>query len=173
MARSSQVSRRLVRWLPLTILTACVVGDPGWVYTVRGATPVEDGGRRFDIAGPEGLKLRIYADAFTGSLDTEVEVIGSTRPLPDTTRLAVTIIDKFGRSLPPHRSRPSSSECQAGGRTDSGFPADTIVCSASTTAAIHPITGCSRNPDLDEITIKITGLGEGFPPEVRVQAVAE
>jgi hypothetical protein len=134
---------------------------------------VEDGGRRFDIAGPEGLKLRIYADAFTGSLDAEIDVLGTTRPLGETTGLAVAIMDKSGRRLPPHRSRPSSSRCQAGGRTTSSFPADAMVCTASATAAIHPIRGCSRNPDLDEITIKVTGLGEGFPPEVIVQAVAQ
>jgi hypothetical protein len=34
------------------------------------------------------------------------------------------------------------------------------------------MVGCSRNADLENIKIVVTGLGDGFPPEITVSLVA-
>jgi len=162
----------MVRWLPLTIATACGFGDPGWLYVVPGATSVQDSGRRFDTTDPDGLKLRVYADAFTGYLGAEVDVLSTKRPLSDSAHLVLSVTDRAGRPLPPERAVPPISHCRTGGRAGSGFPADAVVCSARATFTIDPMVGCSRNADLEDVKIVVTGLGEGFPPEVRVPIVA-
>lgn len=172
MAFSSFTSRRVVGWLPVVLATACVLGDPGWVYTVPKGTPVQDSGRRFDVAGPHGLKLRVYADAFTGSLGAEVDVLSPELPLPDSTHLVLSVTDRAGQTLRPQLGAPSISGCRIGGRAGSGFPGDALVCSARASFAIVPRVGCSRNADLETVKIVVIGLGDGFPPEITIPLVA-
>jgi hypothetical protein len=166
-----EVSRRtLCSWFLLG--TACTFGDPGWHYEAVDATPIQESGLRYDTAGPAGLHLRVYASAFTGSLDTEVDAVGSVHPLPDTTRLLLTVLDNSGRPLPPHRRMPAVSVCRTGGRAEGRFPTDAVVCSASATFTIRPTSGCSRNPDLDRVTLVVEGLGPGYPPNVKIPLAA-
>jgi hypothetical protein len=171
-ASRPKASLRFLGWLPVAVATACVFGDPGWVYAVPNATPVQDSGRRFDVVGPDGLQLRVYADAFTGSLGAEVDVLSSKLPLPDGTHLALSVIDAAGRTLRPERAVPPISGCRTGGRAGSGFPAGAVVCSARASFAIVPMVGCSRNADLEHVKIVVTGLGDGFPSEITVPVVA-
>jgi hypothetical protein len=167
-----KTSRRFLGWLPVALATACVFGDLGWVYIIPKATPVQDSGRRFDVVGPDGLRLRVYADAFTGSLGTEVDVFSSKLPLPGSTHLVLSVVDAAGRTLGPQRGVPPISVCRTGGRAGSGFPAGAVVCSARASFAIVPMVGCSRNADLEKLKIVVTGLGDGFPSEIRVPVVA-
>src|SRR3954469_1595208 len=111
MSPSSRKSRGCASWFPLVVATACGFGDPGWLYTPPGATPVQDNGRRYDVTGPAGLQLRVYADAFTGSLDAEVDAVGSRQPLADNTHLTLTVEDSSGRPLSPYRPIPPVSTC--------------------------------------------------------------
>ena len=172
MASRSKTARRVVGWPALALATACVLGDPGWMYTVPRATPVHDNGSRFDVLRPDGLKLRVYADAFAGSLSAEVDVLSPTRLFPESTRVVLSVIDRAGKTLRPERGVPALSGCHTGGRPGSGFPGDALVCSARASFTIIPMVGCSRNADLEDVKIVVTGLGEGFPPEVIVPLVA-
>lgn len=155
------------------VVTACVVGDPGWHYEAPIGTPIQENGLRYDVKDPSGLLVRVYAGAFTGSLDADVDVIGSSVPLASNSHLTLNVIDGTGRPLPPHRLRPASSRCRLGGRQGSGFAPDVMVCSATASFAIHPVAGCSRNPDLDRVMIAIGGVGAGPLHEVRVAMRAD
>jgi hypothetical protein len=58
-------------------LGACVslLGcDPGWVYKVAGATPVQDEGLRYVVPATGGLRVRVHQEMFAGDLTTELEV---------------------------------------------------------------------------------------------------
>jgi hypothetical protein len=163
----------VARCLAAAAVTGCILGDPGWIYEATGGVPVHENGLRYDLKGPSGLLIRVHASAFTGSLDAEVDVVGSDMPLPGDTHLALSIMDHAGRPLPHYRGRPATSGCHPGGRVGSGFAPTSLVCSASEAFAIRPISGCSRNPDLDQVTIVIAGIGTSFPGEVRVPMLAK
>ncbi len=152
-------------------VSGCIIGDPGWIYEAPGGAPVQDSGLRYDVKGPMGLLVRVHASAFTGSLAVEVDVAGSDVPLPSDTRLELSIIDKAGRVLPHYLGSPARSDCRPGGRAGSGFVPTTLVCFAREAFAIRPIAGCSRNPDLDHVSLVVAG--SGVPAQVRIPMLAK
>jgi hypothetical protein len=156
------------RCLAAAAVTGCVLGDPGWIYEATGGVPVQESGLRYDVKGSSGLLVRVHASAFTGSLTAEVDVVGSNVSLPSDAHLALSLIDRSGRPLPHYRGLPPSSGCRSGGRAGSGFAPTSLVCFAREAFEIRPISGCSRNPELDQVTLVIAGMGDGFPSEVRV-----
>jgi hypothetical protein len=156
------------RCLAAAAVTGCVLGDPGWIYEATDGVPVQESGLRYDVKGPSGLLVRVHASAFTGSLTAEVDVVGSEVSLPSDAHLTLRILDRARRPLPHYRGLPPSSGCRPGGRAGSGFAPTSLVCFAREAFEIRPISGCSRNPELDQVTLVIAGMGDGFPSEVRV-----
>jgi hypothetical protein len=154
-----------------SLLVGILGCDPGWHYRATAGTPVQADGLRYDIPRAGSPKVRVYASAFTGSLDVELTLQNvDAGPLklrsPD-----LRTSDIRGASLreqfPIRRSCPVVDDVME-------IPAG-HACTLAKTFGIQPLVSGlllpRENPDLARISVKLT-LDEPKPfPDVQVPMV--
>jgi hypothetical protein len=153
------------------LLFGTVGCDPGWHYQATAGTPVQADGLRYDIPGTGNPKVRVYASAFTGSLDVELTLQNvDSGPLKLRSPNLWTS-DVRGASLreqfPIRRSCPVVEDVME-------IPAG-HACTLAKTFRIQPLVSGlllpHENPDLARISVKLT-LDEPKPfPDVQVPMV--
>ena len=146
--------------------------DPGWHYLAVGGHAVQEDGLRYDVAASPSIAVRVVANAFTGFLSTEVDLVGVGRTLPYDAHATLSAVDSSGGTLPIDPSMTTTSECRLGGRAGSGFPTTQNVCFVGAHFQIQPVVGCLRNPKLEHIVLTAKVVGDGLSEEVRIPLTA-
>jgi hypothetical protein len=145
-------------WRPICLLLFAlpVVGcDPGWHYHATSGTAIQIDGLRFDVPSANP-KVRVYASAFTSSLDVELTITNiETQPL---TLALPELHASDGRGTPLREKFPTRRSCPL---------ADDIMvipgggaCTLASVFAIQPLVPGfllpRDNPDLASISLNLT-----------------
>jgi hypothetical protein len=153
-------------WL-LVVAFLAVACDPGWHYQATSGTAIQAEGLRYDIPSANP-KVRIYASAFTSSLDVELTLTNlESYPL----ELALPELQAsdargtlLGEHFPIRRSCPLTGDVMVipGGG----------ACTLASVFAIQPLVPGlllpRENPDLGRISVKLTTAEPAPFPDIKV-----
>ena len=127
--------------------------DPGWHYRAESGRPINEHGLRFNVATPSGLKLRVYASAFTGRLGVKVDLFGLG--ITQATESAFS----FRSTIPKTTISPAlildlneNDAFLADGQMQGSLQIYSFAALATTQDQTRRRNWLHRNPSLDRIT---------------------
>jgi hypothetical protein len=134
--------------------------DPGWTYKSITGRPVHDAGRGYELPESEGIRSKVSAGLFAGTLDASLEVRNNSQDVLSVPMHALGVRDATGTPL--RRRVEFAADC-GGKLTDD-------ICELSFDQTCHVAAGFNakpfrgrmgvllreRNTDLSNITIYLT-----------------
>jgi hypothetical protein len=144
----------------LMLAGGCGLSDPGWHYASPEGEAVHDDGLRYKLRQVNGIEVRVHGGLFAGSLRVELDVqnAGNERVEIDTGAFAV--LDAKGSIL--RRRVPLTATCEGRAKGEVCVLGRGQTCQlAGTFQALPYASGLGgwfgmRNPDLREITVRLT-----------------
>jgi hypothetical protein len=141
---------------------SCNPSDPGWHYKSDRGTAVHDDGLRYELPERAGVKARVYASLFAGTIDVELEIVNAEQGLLEVNTRALAVKDAGGATLRKRMDRPP----QCGGQLKEGMCtlAQGQSCKLAGVFQVHPFAAGlggllrHKNEDLREISV---GLAPG------------
>lgn len=156
-----------VNWLS-TLVLLVVACDPGWHYKAASGTAIQADGLCYDIPSANP-KVRIYASAFTSSLDIELTLqnVGS-KALP-LVLPELQASDARGAAL--QSKLPIRRSCALTGDVMVLPPGG--ACTLASVFAVKPVVPGSliprENPDLERISVKLITTEPAPFPDIKVE----
>ena len=96
---------------------SCIPSDPGWHYKSDRGTAVHDDGLRYELPERAGVKSRVYASLFAGTIDVEIELVNAEHGLLEVDTRALAVKDVMGAMLRKRMDQPP----QCGGQMKAGL----------------------------------------------------